>query len=174
MIDFENTSHTLEFLISLTYVIDWYLTPILSHSLFRLFFPLFLITHHSLQTNTVESVSADGHSITLVKPLSHTHHGITETFDDGQFIDIRSVVNVCIQWDKGYKSSYFILNDHHSAEVGLLSHNIIVQGSLLQSSSFEGLGADQYGGQIMIHRAGPHSTPIRCVDLTVLCSHAWT
>lgn len=42
-----------------------------------------------LQTNTVESVSSDGYTITLATPLSHTHHGVTETFENGHFIDIR-------------------------------------------------------------------------------------
>lgn len=55
------------------------------------------------------------------------------------------------------------LNGFCSAEVGLLSHNVIVQGSLLQSDTFEGLGADKYGGHILIHRTGPHPTPIRYV-----------
>lgn len=49
----------------------------------------------------------------------------------------------------------------YRAEVGLLTHNVIIQGSLQDSNPFEGQGADQYGAQIFIHRAGPHPTPIR-------------
>lgn len=50
----------------------------------------------------------------------------------------------------------------YRAEVGLLSHNVIVEGSQLNTGSgLDGLGADQYGSQIMIHRSGPHPTPIR-------------
>jgi len=49
----------------------------------------------------------------------------------------------------------------HRAEVGLLSHNVVVQGSRLNSGGLDELGADQYGSQIMIHRMGPHPTPIR-------------
>ncbi len=50
------------------------------------------------------------------------------------------------------------------AEVGLLSHNVIVQGALLpDTDTLRGLGGDQYGAQIFIHRMGPHPTPIRSV-----------
>ena len=47
----------------------------------------------------------------------------------------------------------------HRAEVGLLSHNVVVEGSSVVGR--EGLGADQYGAQIFVHRMGPHPTPIR-------------
>ena len=46
----------------------------------------------SIQTNTIDSVSSDGLTITLVTPVSYTHYGITETFEDGQFIEIRYVI----------------------------------------------------------------------------------
>ena len=53
----------------------------------------------------------------------------------------------------------------YRAEVGLLSHNVVVQGSQLNTGSgLDELGADQYGSQIMIHRSGPHPTPIRYVS----------
>ena len=51
----------------------------------------------------------------------------------------------------------------YRAEVGLLSHNVIIQGALEDNGVFDGTGADQYGMQIMIHRTGPHPTPIRQV-----------
>ena len=52
------------------------------------------------------------------------------------------------------------------AEVGLLSHNVVIQGSVLEDTSghFE-QGADMFGAQVLIHRAGPHPTPIRFVML---------
>lgn len=37
----------------------------------------------------VVSVSADGHTLSLVKPLDYTHYGITEFYDGGEFIEIR-------------------------------------------------------------------------------------
>ena len=50
----------------------------------------------------------------------------------------------------------------YRAEVGLLSHNVLVQGPQLNmATSLDGLGADEYGSQIMIYRSGPHPTPIR-------------
>lgn len=53
---------------------------------------------------------------------------------------------------------------HCRAEVGLLSHNVIVQGSVLNSEpGFNGWGADMYGAQILVHRAGPNPTPIRYI-----------
>ena len=48
-----------------------------------------------------------------------------------------------------------ILMHAHRAEVGLLSHNVIVEGAI------DGQREDQYGAQIFIHRMGPHPTPIR-------------
>ena len=49
------------------------------------------------------------------------------------------------------------------AEVGLLSHNVIVQGSQYAGDSLDDLGADQYGSQIMVHRAGEDPTPVQFV-----------
>ena len=49
----------------------------------------------------------------------------------------------------------------YRAEVGLISHNVIFQGSVKESNPFLGLGADQYGAQLFVHRTGPHPTPIR-------------
>lgn len=50
----------------------------------------------------------------------------------------------------------------YRAEVGLLSHNVIVEGTRLESVyTPHGLGADQYGAQIFIHRRGPDPTPIK-------------
>ena len=39
----------------------------------------------------------------------------------------------------------------------------MIQGALTDNEEFDGKGADQYGAQIMIHRTGPHPTPIRYV-----------
>lgn len=48
------------------------------------------------------------------------------------------------------------------AEVGLLSHNVVVEGALQPDpDSTLGPGADQYGAQIFIHRMGPLTTPVR-------------
>lgn len=38
---------------------------------------------------------------------------------------------------------------------------MVIEGSLDDDGEFDGKGADQYGVQIMIHRTGPHPTPIR-------------
>ena len=42
-----------------------------------------------MQEGEIASVSADGYYIELTTPLSYTHHGITEVYEDGQFIEIR-------------------------------------------------------------------------------------
>ena len=86
------------------------------------------------EENEIETVSDDGLTIFLKKPLQFEHLGVTEIFDGGHSIDMRG-------------------------EVGLLSHNVIIEGA--QSYDGLGLGEDQYGVQIMIHRSGPYSTPIR-------------
>lgn len=99
----------------------------------------------------MESVSDNGYEVNLATPLAHDHHGVTDTFDDNQSIELRySYINVTVLY-----CMYF------RAEVGLLTHNVIIQGSLIDSNPFEGQGADQYGAQVFIHRAGPHPTPIR-------------
>ena len=95
------------------------------------------------EEHEVVSVSADGLTVTLSNMLRHTHLGVTETYEGGHFIEMR-------------------------AEVGLLSHNVVVEGSRLPSASgFEGLGEEKYGSQIMIHRIGPHPTPIRIENTEV-------
>ncbi len=36
-------------------------------------------------------MSDDGHWISLSEPVNYTHHGITDVYEDGQFIDIRYI-----------------------------------------------------------------------------------
>ena len=89
------------------------------------------------EENEIVSVSDDGLSIVLLSQLGYNHLGVTENFPGGHSIEMR-------------------------AEVGLLSHNVIVEGSQLAGTDGTlGLGEDQYGMQIMVHRIGPYSTPIR-------------
>jgi len=98
-------------------------------------------------------VTNNGHTIMLSHPLNYTHHGVTESFTDGHTIDIRYYIITSLMCHIVWL---------YRAEVGLLSHNVIVQGSRLNTGTgLDGLGADQYGSQIMIHRSGPHPTPIR-------------
>lgn len=54
-------------------------------ALYWLHLPLFVKVH------TVESVEDSGFTVTLEEPLAYTHFGITESFENGQFIDIRCV-----------------------------------------------------------------------------------
>ena len=86
------------------------------------------------EENEIASVSDTGTVLTLVHKLAYKHLGVTEVFEGGHSIDMR-------------------------AEVGLLSHNVIVEGS--RNVGGMGLGEDQYGAQIMIHRSGSDPTPIR-------------
>ena len=103
----------------------------------------------------MSSVSIDRRTVDLMNPLMFTHHGVTETIEDGQFIEMRSKVTSC---HYSISSNSFA----YRAEVGLLSHNVIIEGSHLESpNATHGLGADQYGAQIFIHRRGPDPTPIR-------------
>ena len=88
------------------------------------------------EENEIVSASSDGVTLTLSEKLRFEHLGITEHFEGGHSIELR-------------------------AEVGLLSHNVIVEGSRRGTEGVGGLGEDQYGVQIMIHRIGPYSTPIR-------------
>ncbi len=46
-------------------------------------------THMHLQENEVVSVSGDGRTVNLLHPLRYTHHGVTEMYKGGHFIDIR-------------------------------------------------------------------------------------
>ena len=50
----------------------------------------------SMKLHTVKSVEDDGFTIMLATPLAYTHFGITESFKDGQFIDIRFVFSMCV------------------------------------------------------------------------------
>ena len=57
----------------------------------------------------------------------------------------------------------------HRAEVGLLTHNVVVEGSRLGNlTGFEGLGADQYGNQVFIHRSGMAALPVRLVNYRIV------
>ncbi|XP_063113704.1 fibrocystin-L isoform X1 [Cavia porcellus] len=113
---------------------------------------------HSQQENekrTIASVSADGVSITLTRPLNYTHLGITVTLPDGSLFEAR-------------------------AEVGILTRNIIIRGSenvewnskipacptgfdtgefatqtCLQGKFGEEIGSDQFGGCVMFHAPLP-------------------
>ena len=80
---------------------------------------------------------------------------MTESFTGGHSIDIR--YNVVIT-----SHDITVWSHMYRAEVGLLSHNVIVQGSRLNTAtSLDGLGTDEYASQIMIYCSGPHPTPIR-------------
>lgn len=48
----------------------------------------------SMKLHTVKSVEDNGFTIMLETPLAYTHFGITESFEDGQFIDIRFVFSM--------------------------------------------------------------------------------
>ena len=37
----------------------------------------------------MSSLSPDGRTVHLMNPLKFTHHGVTETLEDGQFIELR-------------------------------------------------------------------------------------
>lgn len=119
------------------------------------------------QERTIVSVSDDGHTVTLNEPLSATHHGITDIYEDGNFIDIRSVHSnanscACTCTYVLFPFSFPFPIFHSRAEVGLLTHNVVVQGTRLEDpTGYEPPGEDQYGSQIFIHRMGPHPTPIR-------------
>ena len=48
------------------------------------------------------------------------------------------------------------------AEVGLLTHNVVIEGTRLgDPAGFNGIGADQYGSQVFIHRSGMADLPVR-------------
>ena len=62
--------------------------------------------HHSQNENekmTIADISNDKRTLNLTSPLNYTHHGESETFD-GTVVDFR-------------------------AEVGLLTHNVVVRGN---------------------------------------------
>ncbi|KAM7317037.1 hypothetical protein ACRRTK_023339 [Alexandromys fortis] len=107
------------------------------------------------EKRTIASVSSDGMSITLTRPLNYTHLGITVTLPDGTVFEAR-------------------------AEVGLLTRNILIRGSenvewndkippcpdgfdtgefatqtCLQGKFGEEIGSDQFGGCIMLHAPSP-------------------
>ena len=42
-----------------------------------------------VQENEVSSISTDGRIINLTNPLRFTHHSVSETLEDGQFIELR-------------------------------------------------------------------------------------
>lgn len=94
------------------------------------------------ETANISSVEDGGYKIVLHSALNFTHYGITDVMEDGQFIDIR-------------------------AEVGLLSHNVIVQGSRYVGDSIDDLGADQFGSHIMIFRPKAEPDPIRLEHVEV-------
>ncbi|KAL1767893.1 fibrocystin-L isoform X2 [Sigmodon hispidus] len=107
------------------------------------------------EKRTIASISADGKTITLTRPLNYTHLGITVTLPDGTMFEAR-------------------------AEVGILTRNILIRGSdnvewndkipscpdgfdtgefatqtCLQGKFGEEIGSDQFGGCIMLHAPLP-------------------
>lgn len=41
------------------------------------------------EEHVIATISADQRTITLVSALKYTHHGVTEIFENGQFIEMR-------------------------------------------------------------------------------------
>ena len=44
------------------------------------------------EEHVIADVSADKLTLTLTQPLKYTHHGVTEMFEDGQFIEMRWII----------------------------------------------------------------------------------
>ncbi|KAI6655737.1 Fibrocystin-L-like [Oopsacas minuta] len=84
----------------------------------------------------IANVTGNGYTLILDQPLEFSHLGIRETYSDGSFIDIR-------------------------AEVGLLSHNIKIQGSRITQSDPRSIESDLYGGHFMVFRPKPDPTDVR-------------
>ena len=63
----------------------------------------------------------------------------------------------------------------YSAEVGLLTHNVVVEGSTIEGAHTNDLGDDQYGVHVMVHRVGTNTTQVRfvlffyCDNLIITC-----
>ncbi|XP_072530724.1 PKHD1 like 1, tandem duplicate 1 [Salminus brasiliensis] len=108
------------------------------------------------EVRTIANVSADGRTLTLTEPLKYTHLGVSVSLPDGTVFEGR-------------------------AEVGVLTRNIVVRGSVNQEWSdqikacpdgfdtgefatqtcFQGrfgeeVGSDQFGGCIMFHAPRPN------------------
>ena len=98
----------------------------------------------SNETETLEiyDVTENGTTIILTESLKYSHLGITDTYEGGRFIDLR-------------------------AEVGLLSHNVILQGSLISPSDPRGIESDLFGGHLMVFRPKPDPMDIRLSHLEV-------
>lgn len=78
------------------------------------------------EERTITSVSADGRTVTLDRPLENDHNGVMETHDNGRIGDDRR------SWDIDMR-----------AEVALLSRNVTIQGD-------EDAAEDGYGGHTMV------------------------
>lgn len=74
---------------------------------YKLFIPVSRHSQRENEVRTIAAVSADGMTLTLTEPLMYTHLGVTVTLPDGTVFEGR-------------------------AEVGLLTRNIVVRGSLQQ------------------------------------------
>ena len=88
------------------------------------------------EVRTVAEITDNGYVIKLNKLLDYSHLGIRDTYSDGQFIELR-------------------------AEVGLLTHNIKIQGSQLSPSDPRGIESDLYGGHFMVFRPKRDSIDVR-------------
>ena len=88
------------------------------------------------ETRVVVDISDNGYTINLDEELDFLHLGITDTYNNDEFIELR-------------------------AEVGLLSHNIVFQGSQLLPSDPRGIESDLYGGHFMVFRPKPDPLDVR-------------
>ena len=88
------------------------------------------------EVRVIVDITDNGYTINLDKELDFAHLGITDTYSNGQFIEIR-------------------------AEIGLLTHNIVLQGSQLSPSDPRGIESDLYGGHFMVFRPKPDPLDVR-------------
>ena len=88
------------------------------------------------EVRLIVNVSNNGYTINFETKLDFSHLGITDTYNNGEFIELR-------------------------AEVGLLSHNIVIQGSQLSPSDPRGIESDLYGGHFMVFRPKPDPLDVR-------------
>ena len=95
------------------------------------------------QVVNVVSVDTSRTTVTFTPALKETHWGVTSTsgLPSGKSLEIR-------------------------AEVGLLTHNVKVRGSMMDDPLGNGLGEDEFGATIMIFRHGLAQARLSNVEIT--------
>ncbi|KAI4871505.1 hypothetical protein NFI96_027165, partial [Prochilodus magdalenae] len=113
------------------------------------------------EVRVIAAVSADGRTLTLTQPLNYTHLGVSVTLPDGTVFEARAEVgvltrNIVVRGSVNNEWSDQIQACPDGFNTGRVSTGEFATQTCFQGRFGEEVGSDQFGGCIMFHAPRPN------------------